>query len=263
MIPISDLNPTRVRPFVNWVLIATNIAVFLYEYSLLASGAAWVVPGYGMVPTRMAADPAGEAFTVFTSMFMHGGWEHLGGNMLFLYIFGDNVEDAVGHVRYVLFYLASGLAAAVAQILIDPSSPIPMVGASGAIAGVLGAYLVLYPRAPVTVLNPVFPLWFVFGLFLVFPAWLVVGEWFVWNLLRGLGSIGLRDEGGVAFFAHIGGFIAGLLLIRPTMTGRHKVSAQAWHGWRSAPRGGGHLRDHPDARYRGSGSRPGRWDPWR
>jgi membrane associated rhomboid family serine protease len=244
MIPVSDLNPTRRFPFVNWVLIVANIAGWLYEYSLLVAGAAWLVPGYGLVPTRIAADPPGEAFTVVTSMFMHGGWTHLGGNMLFLYIFGDNVEDAVGHLRYILFYLASGLAAALAQILIDPTSPIPMVGASGAIAGVLGAYLVLYPRAPVTVINPIFPLWFVFGLFLVLPAWFVVGEWFVWNLLSGVSSIGLRDQqgisfrdqGGVAFFAHLGGFIAGLLLIRPVMRGRHKAATRAWEGWRPPPR---------------------------
>jgi membrane associated rhomboid family serine protease len=263
MIPISDQNPTRTRPVVTWVLIAANITTWLYEYSVLTSGAAWLVPGYGLVPARFANDPPGEAFTILTSMFMHGGWEHLGGNMLFLLIFGDNVEDAVGHVRYALFYLASGLAAAAAQVVIDPASPIPMVGASGAIAGVLGAYLVLYPRAPVTVLNPFFPLWFVFGLFLVFPAWLVVGEWFVWNLLHGLGSIGLRDQGGIAFAAHIGGFIAGLLLIRPTMTGRRKAVPEVWHGFR-APALARELPAAPsNDPFRGTGPRPGRWDPWR
>lgn len=236
MIPLSDLNPTRTRPFVTWVLIAANVAVWFFEYSLLASGAAWVVPGYGLVPTRFSADPLGEGFTIFTSMFMHGGWEHLGGNMLFLFIFGDNIEDALGHVRYALFYLVSGLAASMAQIIIDPASPIPMVGASGAIAGVLGAYLVLYPRAPVTVLNPIFPLWFIFGVSLVFPAWLVVGEWFVWNLLRGVGSLGFQSHGGVAFFAHIGGFISGLLLIRPTLRGRKRAAAENWKGWRPPQR---------------------------
>ncbi|HMJ15401.1 MAG TPA: rhomboid family intramembrane serine protease, partial [Polyangiaceae bacterium] len=169
----------------------------------------------------------------------------------------------VGHFRYALFYLASGVAAAATQILIDPTSPVPMVGASGAIAGVLGAYLVLYPRAPVTVLNPIFPLWFVFGLFLVFPAWLVVGEWFVWNLLVGFGSIAsAQGQGGVAFFAHIGGFIAGLLLIRPTMRGRSKADGRTWEGWRPPPRLPRYS--HPeDDRFRNPGPRPGRWDPWR
>jgi membrane associated rhomboid family serine protease len=262
MLPIRDENPTRTRPVVNWVLIAGNLLAWAYEYSLLVSGAAWVVPGYGLVPTRFVADPVGEAFTILTSMFMHGGWEHLGGNMLFLFIFGDNVEDAVGHLRYALFYLASGVAAAVAQVVIDPQSPIPMVGASGAIAGVLGAYLVLYPRAPVTVMNPIIPLWFIFGLTLVFPAWLVVGEWFVWNLLRGVGSLGMQAEGGTAFFAHIGGFIAGLLLIRPTMHGRTKAEATTWHGWRPPPRLPRYSYPNEE-RYRSSGPRPGRWDPWR
>lgn len=260
MIPISDQNPVRTRPFVNWLLILGNVVTWLYEFSLLTSGAAWVVPGYGLVPSRVSLDPGGEAFTVLTSMFMHGGWEHLAGNMLFLYIFGDNVEDAVGHLRYALFYLASGLAAALAQVLIDPTSPVPMVGASGAIAGVLGAYLVLYPRAPVTVLNPFFPLWFVFGVFLQFPAFLVVGEWFVWNLLHGLGSIGLRDQGGVAFFAHIGGFIAGLLLVRPLMYGRHKAQTAAWHGFRPPTRPLHDWRGPRQDRFDRQG--PGRWDPW-
>jgi membrane associated rhomboid family serine protease len=262
MIPVSDQNPTRTRPFINWLLIVANIAAWFYEYSLILAGAAWVVPGYGLVATRIVADPMGEAFTVLTSMFMHGGWEHLGGNMLFLYIFGDNIEDALGHTRYILFYLLSGLAAAAAQVLIDPSSPIPMVGASGAIAGVLGAYVVLYPRAAVTVLNPIFPLWFVFGVFLVFPAWLVVGEWFIWNLLRGVGSLGTQGGGGVAFFAHIGGFVAGLLLIRPTMRGRDKAAPELWHGFRAPPRVPRQFPRDPDDPYSGS-PRPGRWDPWR
>ncbi len=241
MIPIRDENPTRSVPFVNFTLIGVNVAVWLVEVLLISSGASWVIPGYGVVPARIADDPAGEAFTVLSSMFMHGGWEHLGGNMLFLYIFGDNVEDALGHARYILFYLACGVAAALAQILIDPGSPIPMVGASGAIAGVLGAYLVLYPRAPILVVNPIFPLWFVFGLFLEFPAWLVVGEWFLWNLFRGVATLGVGSVGGVggvAFFAHLGGFVLGLLAIRPAMVGRLRREAERWHGWRPPPRGG-------------------------
>lgn len=241
MFPIRDLNPTRTgfRPYVNYLLIAANIVVWGLQLWLMAAGAAWVIPAYGVVPTRLSADPAGEAFTILTSMFMHGGFAHLGGNLLFLMIFGDNVEDAVGHARYLFFYVLSGVLAGITQVLIDPASPIPMVGASGAIAGVLGAYLVLYPRAPVTVVNPILPLWFVFGLFLVFPAWLVVGEWFLWNLLRGLGSIGMSEGGGVAFFAHIGGFVAGLLLIRPIMMGRHKRESRRWEGWRPASDPGG------------------------
>lgn len=262
MIPLRDRNPTRSTPYVNYSLIAVNVVVWLWEYALMHAGVSWVVPGYGMVPARLINDPAGEAFTIFTSMFMHGGWEHIAGNMLFLYIFGDNVEDAVGHGRYLAFYLFGGVVAASAQVLIDPTSHIPMIGASGAIAGVLGAYLVLYPRAPVTVLNPFFPLWFVFGLFWEFPAWLVVGEWFVWNLMSGVGSLNSLGSGGVAFFAHIGGFIAGLVLIRPFMIGRRKVDSPRWRGWRPPPHGG--LPGGPggvwrDPRTPDSGHHP---DPW-
>jgi membrane associated rhomboid family serine protease len=253
MFPLRDLNPTRpsFRPYVTYALIALNVGVWLLQLGFSASGNSWLVPAYGVVPTRLMADPAGEAFTVLTSMFLHGGWAHLGGNLLFLFIFGDNVEDAAGHFRYLLFYLASGTVGAVAQVAIDPGSGIPMVGASGAIAGVLGAYMVLYPRAPVTVLNPIPLLWFVFGLFLVFPAWLVVGEWFAWNLLRGLGSIATAEEGGVAFFAHIGGFLAGILLTHPVMTGRRKAVAPRWQSFS-----------------RGATAHGGRWaepldDPWR
>lgn len=235
MLPIRDSNPTRIVPYVTYVLIGVNVVVWLLEYSAIQAGASWVIPGYGVVPARISADPAGEAFTIFSSMFMHGGWEHLGGNMLFLYIFGDNVEDALGHFRYVIFYLAGGVAAAAAQVLIDPASPIPMVGASGAIAGVLGAYLVLYPRAPILVINPFFPLWFLIGVFLEFPAWLVVGEWFLWNLVRGVTSLGTEVVGGVAFFAHLGGFILGLVTIRPAMWGRARPPSQRWHGWRPPP----------------------------
>lgn len=262
MIPIRDINPTRTTPYVNYALIAANVLVWLWEYALIQAGASWVIPGYGMVPARLVADPSGEAFTILTSMFMHGGWAHIGFNMLFLYIFGDNIEDAVGHFRYFLFYLASGLVAALAQMAIDPGSHIPMVGASGAIAGVLGAYLVLFPRAPVTVVNPIFPLWFVFGLFLEFPAWLVVGEFFLVNLWGGLSALGGgAGGGGVAFFAHLGGFITGLVTIRAWMLGRARVEPRRWEGWRPPPRP-----PRPGGGWGGPGSRfhePGQHrDPW-
>lgn len=238
MLPLRDLNPTRPRfvPFVNYLLIAANVGVWLMQLALMQAGAAWVVPGYGIVPSRFTSDPLGEAFTVVTSMFMHGGWGHLGGNMLMLYIFGDNVEDAVGHGRYLAFYLVCGAVAGLAQLLTDPASPTPMVGASGAIAGVLGAYLVLYPQAPVTIVNPIPILWLFFGLFLEVPAWLVAGEWFVVNLLNGIQSLWFMADGGVAFFAHLGGFVAGLLLIRPLCHGRERVAARRWHGFRPPER---------------------------
>lgn len=236
MLPIGDQNPTRTIPFVNYVLLVANACVFVWQWLILyGGGEGWLVPGYGLVPTRVMNDPGGEAFTFLTSMFMHGSFLHLGGNLLFLYIFGDNVEDAIGHARYALFYVASGFAAGVAQILTDTASTVPMVGASGAIAGVLGAYMVLYPSAPVTVFNPP-PFGFFFGFFLVLPAWVVVGLWFVYNLLSGVSTLGRAENGGVAFFAHIGGFVAGLLLVRPFHHGRPRLPRDAWRGFRSPDR---------------------------
>lgn len=239
MLPIGDRNPTRTTPLVNYVLIAANVAIFVWEYLvMLGGGEAWLVPGYGFVPSRVSYDPTGEAFTVLTSMFMHGGLWHLGGNMLFLYIFGDNVEDAIGHVRYATFYVLAGVGAAAAQFIVDPASPIPMVGASGAIAGVLGAYMVLHPSAPITILLPP-PLMFFLGFFIELPAWLVAGGWFAWQLMSGVGSLGAAQAGGVAFFAHVGGFVAGLLLIRPFHAGRARVAQDRWSGWKPPPRAEG------------------------
>jgi membrane associated rhomboid family serine protease len=237
MLPIKDQNPTRTFPFVNYLLIALNVAAFIWETLLIhQNGEAAVVSGYGLVATRLLGDPAGEAFTIFTSMFMHGGLGHLGSNMLFLYIFGDNVEDSLGHGRYIGFYLLCGSAAAAAQILTGSNSPVAMVGASGAIAGVLGAYVVLFPRAPILVINPIPLLWLFFGLFLSVPAWLMVGLWFVGNVLPVLASLGVQESGGVAFFAHIGGFLTGLLLIRPLLSGRMRQPSFEWAGWRPPPR---------------------------
>src|SRR5215216_695463 len=157
MIPIKDENPTRTFPFVNYLLIAANIAAFVWEWLLIQrDGSSAIITGYGLVATRLAADPLGEAFTVLSSMFMHGGLEHLAGNMLFLYIFGDNVEDSLGHGRYIGFYVLCGAVAAASQLVTGGlSSPIAMVGASGAISGVLGAYMVLYPRAPILMFNTI------------------------------------------------------------------------------------------------------------
>lgn len=237
MFPIKDQNPTRTFPFVNYLLIAANIAAYVWEsLSIRHSGEVATVAGYGLVATRLLVDPLGESFTIFTSMFMHGGLAHLGGNLLYLYIFGDNVEDSLGHGRYVGFYLLSGIAAAATQILTGIDSPVAMVGASGAISGVLGAYIVLYPRAPILVINSIPLLWLFYGFFLSFPAWLVIGFWFAGNLLSGVSSLGMADTGGVAFFAHIGGFIAGLLLIRPMLAGRSRQDGFQWTGWRPPPR---------------------------
>ena len=237
MFPIKDQNPTRTFPFVNYLLIAANIAAYVWESLLIRqSGEAAIVTGYGLVATRLLTDPLGEGFTIFTSMFMHGGLAHLGGNLLYLYIFGDNVEDSLGHGRYIGFYVLSGIAAAAAQILTGIDSPIAMVGASGAISGVLGAYIVLYPRAPILVINSIPLLWLFWGIFLSFPAWLVIGFWFLGNLLSGVSSLGMADVGGVAFFAHIGGFIAGLLLVRPMLANRTRNESFQWSGWRPPDR---------------------------
>lgn len=241
MIPIRDENPTRAFPLVTYVLIAANIAAFVWEWLLIQrDGSSAIVAGYGLVATRLVADPLGEAFTVVTSMFMHGDLTHLGGNMLFLYIFGDNVEDSLGHGRYASFYGVCGVIAAAAQMLTGGlDSPIAMVGASGAISGVLGAYMVLFPRAPILMLNTIPLLWLFFGFFLSFPAWLVIGYWFlVSNFLPAIASLGMESTGGVALFAHIGGFLGGLLLIRPLLKKRAPRETFEWAGWRPPPRRG-------------------------
>jgi membrane associated rhomboid family serine protease len=230
MIPIRDRLPTRIFPFVNYALIALNVVSFLWELASIEAGYAQFIHDWGFVPGRFLQDPGSEAITILTSMFLHGGWMHIGGNMLFLWIFGDNVEDALGHFRYVLFYLASGIVAAGAQMFVSPDSMIPMVGASGAIAGVLAAYVSLYPRARVLVLLPIF----IFVSFFEFPAWLVILEWFALQLLSGLGALAVPTAGGgVAFFAHIGGFVCGLLLIRLLMLGKSAVPYDPWAGWRA------------------------------
>jgi membrane associated rhomboid family serine protease len=237
MIPIRDALPRRRAPLVNYLLILLNVLAFVWErWTIGVEGLAprALLHEYGLTPRLLLQHPVDYAPTVLTSMFLHdpGGWAHIGGNMLFLWIFGDNVEDALGRARYLLFYLLSGFAAAAAQIMIDPYSPVAMVGASGAIAGVLAAYVTLYPWSRITVLNPIPLLWLFFGLFLELPAWFVIGEFFVMNVLYGLGMLGGHALGGVAFFAHIGGFVAGLLLVRLFLDdprGRHH---DRWSGFR-------------------------------
>jgi membrane associated rhomboid family serine protease len=236
MIPIRDQLPTRRAPIVNILLIATNVLVFAWERFVIAAGVPpqRLLAAFGLVPRELLNAPLDHGITVLSSMFMHdpSGYLHLGGNMLFLWIFGDNVEDALGRGRYLAFYLLSGLAAAAAQIAIDPGSMVPMVGASGAIAGVLAAYGSLYPRAPVTVVNPILPLWFFFGIFIQLPAWVIILEFFVANLWSGLGGLGLGAKGGVAFFAHIGGFVAGLVLVRFFLPSQPRRDHQRWNGFR-------------------------------
>jgi len=213
MIPLKDYNPTTRRPIVTVTLIALCVVTFLWQIGQGARGFERTVYGLGMIPAVLTgrAELVPELvmvapwMTLLTSMFLHGGWRHLIGNMLYLWIFGNNVEDRLGHAGFLAFYLASGLAAAAAQILPDPAAETPMVGASGAISGVLGAYLVFFPRARVLVLIPV-GFMFVYTL----PAGWLLGFWFLFQILSALGTP--ASAGGVAWWAHIGGFAFGVLV---------------------------------------------------
>ena len=204
MIPLRDVIPSRTTPFVTVLLIVVNVAVFLFELSLGDSVDAFVFD-FGLVPASFSV------LTLFTSMFLHGGFLHVGGNMLYLWIFGDNVEDRVGHGRFLLFYLLCGTAAAVAQTFMQPDSRVPMVGASGAVAGVMGAYFVLYPHSKIVTLLPIF----IFIQLIEVPAIIFLGIWFLMQFVSGVGSIGAAAEGrmagGIAFWAHVAGFVAGVL----------------------------------------------------
>ena len=214
MFPIKDDQPRYSTPYVNWFLIGLNILIFLFEVQLSPVGLKQLFNEFSLVPSHLWSSHytlSQVAITFFTAMFLHEGWQHVLGNMWFLFIFGDNVEDYLGHFKYLVFYLLSGLFADAAQILIYPHSHIGMVGASGAIAGVLGAYFLLYPRARVLT-------WFFVFVFYL-PAWIVLGEWFVIQFFSGAAMLSMveqtgRDVGGVAFFAHIGGFIAGMAMIK-------------------------------------------------
>jgi len=213
-IPLKDLNPSRTYPFVNITLILCNIAVFIYQLSLqmtLSQPAfAAVLLPYSTVPARFLSFFAGHAdfqvafLPLVTSMFLHAGFLHIAGNMLFLWIFGDNVEDFFGHFTYLFFYLVCGIGAGLLHVLFNLHSNIPAVGASGAISGVMGAYILLYPRARILTLVFIFPL--------PVPAFVFLGLWYVMQFLSGISTLGTKISGGVAVWAHIGGFLLGMLL---------------------------------------------------
>lgn len=215
MFPISDDNPSRIKPYVTYAFIGICVVVYLWQVSLGEKGGAQAVFQLGMIPARLFGYkdlPPDLAIvspwaTVITSMFMHGGFMHLGGNMLFLWIFGDNVEDSMGHVRYTIFYLACGAAAALTQGMLNPDSEIPMVGASGAISGVMGAYVLLHPYATIRVLLFLGILFWIAHV----PALLVLGFWFAAQLFNA--ATAPADVPGVAFWAHVGGFVAGAILV--------------------------------------------------
>jgi len=213
LIPIKDINPTERFAFVTLFFIVLNVAVFLYELMIGPEAGELFIDSFALVPKRLfsgvtetsATVPIGA--TLVTSMFLHGGFLHIGGNMLYLWIFGNNVEDSMGHIRFIVFYLGCGIIASYIHALANASSTVPMIGASGAISGILGAYLLLYPRARVLTL-------IAFGLYIrtvEVPAMFVLGFWFILQFLNAILSTG--TGGGVAWYAHVGGFVAGMLLI--------------------------------------------------
>ncbi len=232
MFPFRDHNPSGRTPFVTWALVAINIAVFLAYWTSIDSERALFrfFTEWGTVPYLIIRGENWDGLV--TSMFLHGGWMHLAGNMLFLWVFGDNIEDELGHVRFLGFYLLAGLAAAALQIAAEPSSRIPMVGASGAIAGVLGGYLLLFPKARIDVLI----IFVVFFRVVPIPAWIVLGAWFAIQLIDGFGAAGSD----VAHWAHVGGFIAGLALVLPAW--RARGGRDYWARTHGVP-------PHPETRY--------------
>lgn len=214
MIPLRDDNPTRRFPAFTIGLLAVNVAVFVYMLSLGDAELAGFIDSWALIPSRLAAGWSSPSVlaTLVTAMFLHGGWVHLGSNMLYLWIFGNNVEDAFGPLPFLGFYLASGVAATLVHVFVTGPVDVPLLGASGAIAGVLGAYLLLFPRAHVLVLIPII---FVLELARV-PAAFVIGFWFLIQLIQGVGSISPGAlSGGVAWWAHVGGFAAGFVLALP------------------------------------------------
>src|SRR5262245_45250988 len=216
MLPLKDMNPTRRFPFLTYAIIIINVLVFLWEISLSPAQLDAALTSLSVVPAKVSADPFSldSILRVIRGMFFHGGWSHLLGNMLYLYLFGDNVEDRLGRIGYAILYFGSGFAASAAQIAIDPTSAIVQLGASGAIAGVLGSYLILFPGVRV---KGIVPLTFI-SLWADWPAWLVLGLWFLVQFFNGVASLGVQtSDGGVAFFAHIGGFVFGLILTQLVM----------------------------------------------
>ena len=204
MFPIRDHNPSERTPWVVYALIAANVAVFLYQLPIMDTrDILFFYDDWAMIPAEIAAGR--DYHTLVTYQFLHGGWMHIIGNMLFLFIFGDNLEDQMGHVGFAAFYLGTGVVAALAEYAAGPASPVPMVGASGAVAGVMGGYLLLFPKAKVDVI--------VFYVFIALPAWVVLGVWFAMQI--GSGVIDMDGTGGVAYWAHAGGFVAGALATLP------------------------------------------------
>lgn len=222
MIPLRDTQPSYSFPFITVAIIALNVAAFLYEFSLDDYELNFFIAHYGFTPSRF------QWMDVLTGIFLHGGWMHLIGNMWFLWIYGDNVEDILGHSRYLLFYLLCGAVATLTHLLFNIDSRAPTIGASGAIAGVMGAYVVKFPHSRITTLVPVF----VFLTTMEIPAYIILLYWFIIQFFSGVGSMGHSNlsQGGVAWFAHIGGFLAGvvLILLMPTKERWSHRPARRW-----------------------------------
>ncbi len=229
MLPLKDDQPRYSQPYITGFLIVINLLIYLFESTLSPRSLNLFIRHYGVVPSHLEAFLQGSPryplpvviLPFFTSMFLHGSWMHVIGNMWFLYIFGDNVEDYLGHFKYLVFYILTGLIAMVTQVIINVNSTLPTVGASGAIAGVLGAYFVIYPRARVLTWFFIFVLWV--------PAWIILGYWFALQFLSGTASVLAMqgDMGGVAFWAHVGGFVSGALLVK-VFGERRLRSPYAW-----------------------------------
>ena len=231
MVPIRDDQPRFSTPYLNNFLIGINLVIFLFESTLDPESLKALAFQFGVIPSHVTSliagtgryQPVAVLVPFFTSMFLHGSWPHVIGNMWFLWIFGDNIEDQLGHFTYLLFYLVSGVVAAMTQVVLDPHLRVPTVGASGAIAGVLGAYFILYPRARVLT-------WFPPIFFFHLPAWVMLGYWFVLQFLSGAASsiaYTSQTQGGIAFWAHVGGFVAGVVLIKvlPERPRRYRYAA--------------------------------------
>jgi membrane associated rhomboid family serine protease len=214
MFPLHDANPSHGPSFVNWALIALNVAIFFYTLGLSPFETSAVVATYAFIPQFFLFEPFGNAYRLLSSLFLHGGLAHILGNMFFLYVFGDNIEDRLGHGRYLLFYLFGGVVATLAHGALMPGSPVPMIGASGAVSAVLGAYIVLFPRQRILTFVPPF---FLFWL----PAWLYLGYWALIQLLEALGGLVVVGAGGgIAWWAHVGGFFFGAFAVRSFMRPR-------------------------------------------
>lgn len=239
MFPIRDHNPSDRTPWVTYALLVANVAIWLWSVTAITTDPAlnWFYYNFALIPARLAG---GEGYAgLLTSMFLHAGVVHLAGNMLFLSIFGDNLEDRMGHAPFAAFYVACGMAAGLAQVLIDPTSAVPTVGASGAIAGIMGGYLLLFPRARIDIILILIVFFKIFPV----PAWIMLGLWFA---MQAFGGLGPQGDGGVAYWAHMGGFVAGLVLTVPLW---HRLGGTAfWRITHGQP-------PHPPATYMDGSSR--------